>query len=358
VPVPRSRSEADTVDGLERWFRDETPMATDVTVTLQPSPRATGFSCETVLFDVEWRAADGTPSRSALAARVEPSGYSLYLRHDLERQWRIIEGVGKAGTVPVPQIVGHCEDPGRYLDRPFFVMARIDGANCADAPPYSVRGWLKDAGDERQWRVVERALEVLARVHAIDPGTLPTPFLARDIPAGLAGQVAELGRYLEWVADGRSLAEFSGAYDWLRSSVPVADDETFCWGDARLGNMLFRDDHPVAVLDWEMACLAPPESDVAWWLVFDRIHTTGRGMDRLAGFPPEPEQIVLYEKFSGRTLGDLHWYQVWAALRAAALLFRFHDMLLANGMAPADPARAAYQPALRVLRDLLEEKAA
>lgn len=354
MPVPRSRSPEQTVDGLERWFRDQTPTAAEVTVTIQPSPRATGFSCETVLFDVDWRAADGTAGRAALAARVEPSGYSLYLRHDLERQWRIIQAVGEAGTVPVPRIIGHCDEPGRYLDRPFFVMERIDGVNCADAPPYSVRGWLKEAGADRQRGVVERSIEVLARVHAIDTGALPTAFLERDIPAGLAGQVAEFGRYLEWVADGRSVPELTGAHDWLRASIPGDDDETFCWGDARLGNMLFRDDRPVAVLDWEMACVAPPESDVAWWLVFDRIHTTGRGLDRLAGFPPEPEQIVLYEKVSGRTLSDLRWYQVWAAVRAAALLFRFHDMLLVNGMAPADPAHAAYQPALQVLRDLLE----
>jgi aminoglycoside phosphotransferase (APT) family kinase protein len=333
-------------------------MATDVKVRLLPSPRATGFSCETVLFDVAWRSADGVTRQSGLAARVEPSGYTLYRHHDLERQWRIIEAVAEVGTVPVPAIVGHCEEPGRYLDRPFFVMQRIDGDNCADAPPYSVRGWLKDAGPDRQQLVLERSLEILARVHAIDSTQLPAPFIERDIPAGISAQLEEYREFLAWVADGRSLPEFAGAYEWLTRSVPAADEMTFCWGDSRLGNLLIRDDRPVAVLDWEMACLAPPESDVAWWLVFDRIHTTGRGLERLAGFAPDSEQVAIYEKFSGRTLHDLHWYEVWAALRAAVLLFRFHDMLLANGMAPANPEQAAYFPALRVLRELLEKTAA
>ena len=34
------------------------------------------------------------------------------------------------------------------------------------------------------------------------------------------------------------------------------------WGDARIGNVLYRDFEPVAVLDWEMAALGPPELDV------------------------------------------------------------------------------------------------
>lgn len=366
MPVPRSRADEDTVAGLERWYRETQPDAAAVTagttagltVVLQPSPRATGFSCETVLFDVEWDPASGgrRPPRR-LAARIEPTGYSLYRGHDLERQWRIIDAVGRSGSVAVPAIVGHCEEPGRYLDRPFFVMERVEGVNCADAPPYSERGWLKEAGAPRQRRVVERSLEMLARIHGLSLDTLPRPYLDRDIPAGLSAQVDDYADFLAWVAAGRVLREFDDAYLWLRAGVPQSDDMRLCWGDARLGNMLFRDDRPVAVLDWEMACLGPPESDLAWWLVFDRIHTEGRGIPRLAGFPPEPEQVELYEGFAGRKLGSLLWYEVWAALRAAVLLFRFHDMLIAKAMAPADPERAAYLPALRVLRRLLEAAA-
>ncbi len=233
-------------------------------------------------------------------------------------------------------------------------MERIEGVNCADSPPYGVRGWLKDAGAERQRSVVERSLDVLVHVHAIDPGSLPGPYLERGVPPGLRPQLAEYGDFLDWVAEGRSLIEFRDVYRWLTASVPVSAAPAFCWGDSRLGNMLFRDDRPVAVLDWEMAGLAPPEADLAWWLVFDRIHTTGRGMERLPGVPPDSEQVAMYEMWSGHTVTNLHWYEVWAALRVAVLLFRFHDMLVANDMAPADPQHAAYWPAVRVLRDLLE----
>ena len=36
------------------------------------------------------------------------------------------------------------------------------------------------------------------------------------------------------------------------------------WGDSRIGNVLYEDFRPVAVLDWEMATLGPRELDVAW----------------------------------------------------------------------------------------------
>ena len=42
---------------------------------------------------------------------------------------------------------------------------------------------------------------------------------------------------------------------------------SLCWGDARIGNMLFHDDRSVAsVLDWEMATIGPAEMDLAWYL--------------------------------------------------------------------------------------------
>lgn len=351
MPVPRSRTPEQTADGLTCWWQDTFPDRTPVRVELRPSPRASGFSCETVLFDVETGPGGQEGGHYELAARVHPTGYSLYRHHDLDRQRRIIEAVGRAGTVPVPSIVG-ADTSGAYLGQPFFVMARLPGETCADSPPYSVRGWLKEAGAERQREVALRSIEVLAAIHAVDPTILP-PQLASEIPPGIAAQVLGYGDFLAWVANGRKVAEFEDTYSWLRAELPSHPDRLLCWGDARIGNMLFVDDRPSGVLDWEMACLGPPEVDVSWWLVFDLIHTVGRGLPRLPGFPSESETVDLYQSLTGHEVRSLQWYQVWAALRATVLLFRFHDMLERSGMAPPSD-RAAYQPGLKVLRRLRE----
>ena len=113
--------------------------------------------------------------------------------------------------------------------------------------------------------------------------------------------------------------------------LPVSPRLSFNWGDARIGNILFRDFAPVAVLDWEMATLGPPEADLAWWLVFNRIHISGRGLAGPAGFPSEAEAVEQYEADTGWPVRDLRYYQVWAALRAGLLLFRFNDMMVRGG---------------------------
>lgn len=357
MPVPRTRSESATADGLRRWAVDALGSG-EVGIQLRPGPRSSGFSCETVLFDAEWAALGRTGSsrtcRAALAARIHPTGYSLFEEHDLDRQWRLMDAVGREGKVPVPKVVGHAGEGNPYLGQPFFVMERIEGEPCADSPPYPVRGWLREAGPDRQKAVVERSIDVLARIHSIGTARLPEA-VNRSVPPGIEAQVTAYRRFLDWVSAGRELACFEQAYEWLRSNLPAHDDRVLCWGDARLGNILFAADRPAAVLDWEMAGLGPPEADVAWWLAFDRIHTEGRGVPRLPGFPSEQEIVERYEKASGHAVRNLHFYLVWAGLRAAVLLFRFHDMLVRTGMAP-EPERAAYQPARRVLNDLLDKE--
>jgi aminoglycoside phosphotransferase (APT) family kinase protein len=357
VPVPRARTDESTVLGLERWISDAFDDVSDVVVHLLPGPRASGFSCETVLFDAEWSVGDGR-HRAALAARVHPSGYSLYRHHDLDRQWRIMDAVRREGTVPVPRIVGDATRSTGYLGQPFFVMERVTGETCPDSPPYSVRGWLREAGDSRQREVVDGCVDVLAAIHRVDPSRLPAEVIGREVPVGIEAQVLDYQDFLDWVAAGRRIPEFERAYEWLCRQLPSDPETVLCWGDSRLGNILFAGDRPVAVLDWEMAGLGPPEADLAWWLVFDRIHTDGRFVPRLSGFPSEDQILERYEAASGRVVRSLPFYMVWAALRASVLLFRFHDMLVTTGMAPEKTENAAYQPALRVLDELLGAPAA
>ena len=355
MPVPTTRHPEDTRAGLAAWLAGARPGAESVEVTLLPSPGSTGYSCETVLFDATWTCR-GRAGRGAFAARIHPSGYSLYQEHDLDLQWRVMDAVGSHSDVPVPRIVGHHTDTGGPLGQPFFVMERVEGIAPADSPPYSMRGWLLEASSEDQRLLYRRALSVLARIDSLDWRAAGLDFL--DTPArrpGIGPQVEAYGDFVAWVAEGRQLALFEEAYAWLRAQVPEGTRLAFNWGDARIGNILFRDFAPVAIVDWEMATLGPPEADLAWWLVFNRIHTTGRGLPGPAGFPSDAEAVEQYEADTGSTVRDLHYYEVWAALRAGLLLFRFNDMMVRSGAIDADSPKAAHLPALRVLTALLDQ---
>jgi aminoglycoside phosphotransferase (APT) family kinase protein len=320
MPVPTARHPEDTRAGLAAWLVDTVPGAEAVQVTLLPSPGSTGYSCETVLFDVSWRRCGATHT-GAYAARVHPVGYSLYQEHDLDLQWRVMDAVGRHSDLPVPRIVGHQTTGPSRLGQPFFVMERVEGRAPADSPPYSMRGWLHDAEPADQRLLYLRALELLARIDLLDWRAIGLGFLAdRPGGTGIGAQVEGYATFVEWVAGGRPLGVFEEAYTWLRAHLPADPGLSFNWGDARIGNILFRRFTPVAVLDWEMASLGPPEADLAWWLVFNRIHTTGRGRPGPAGFPSEAEAVERYQALTGVTVRRLDYYMVWAALRAGLLL--------------------------------------
>src|SRR5579859_3386377 len=114
MPVPTSRNPDETRRQLAAWLAATIPEAEGVEVTLVPSPRSTGYSCETVLFDASWLQR-GRRTSGAFAARVHPSGYSLFLEHDLDLQWRIMDALERLTDVPVPAIIGHQADGQSYL---------------------------------------------------------------------------------------------------------------------------------------------------------------------------------------------------------------------------------------------------
>ena len=109
-----------------------------------------------------------------------------------------------------------------------------------------------------------------------------------------------------------------------------------CWGDSRLGNMIFRDGRCVAVLDWEMATLGNPAQDLAWWLFFDEHHSAGVGAPRLAGLPERDETIARYRELSGIDPQHLDYYDLFACFRFTAILGRLGQQLKLHGVLPPE----------------------
>lgn len=356
MAVPSLRDEAATASALSGLLGEALSLR-DVAVTVLPSSKSTGFSSESVLFDAQATLDDGTEWRMPCVARIEPTGYGLYQAFDLESQWRVIDALWRTTTVPVPRIVAHDTRDATWLGRPCFVMERIDGVAPADSPPYTVRGWMVDATPQQRRRVYQRGLEVLADIHRVDWRGLELGFLLESTvnPVGVDRQQDHDEQFLDWIAGGRRLPLCETAVRWLRDHLPLDDELILSWGDSRLGNMLFRDHEPVAVLDWEMVTLSPRGADVGWWLVFNKIHTEGIGRPDLDGIPPDDEAVRLYERAAGHQVRDLHFYEVRAALRAALLLVRYTDHLVSTGVLASDASRTPATPALVVLERLLEE---
>jgi aminoglycoside phosphotransferase (APT) family kinase protein len=330
-PVPSARDEADTRQHLEAWLRPR--LGNDVVVSDLVVPDGSGYSNETLLFRVAWTA-DGKPHTAHLAARLRPIGYAVFPEYDLSLQCRCLESVAADSAVPVPRV--RWFEPGEAaLGAPFFVMDRVEGQVPPDSPPYTAAGWLFDASPADQARLHRRALEVLASLHRLDWED-GFEFLQRhDLgPPGMASQLAAGRAYLVWAAEGGSLPLHEAALAWLEANRPEEPPIGLNWGDARIGNMMFREFEPVAVFDWEMATLGPAEVDLAWWLVLERYSAEGNGQPPLPGFPSQEDTIAQYEELLGRPVRDLEYYEVWAALRFAIVLVRVIRMMTAHGVVP------------------------
>jgi len=318
---------------LEPWFAAKLSAATGFRLGEITAPGLTGFSSETMLVDGSWTE-DGRDAAARWVIRSKPTDYPVFPEYDLYAQYRCMQIVRQVSDVPVPRM-RWWEPDASMIGEPFYVMDRVDGEAPSDNPPYTVVGFLAEASAAEQRALYDSEIAILARLHAIDWRKAGFDFLDRKRfgPPGFAQQLAYYRDFLAWAAEGRPQPTVEAAFDYLERNVPDGRDAVVLnWGDARPSNIMVRDFRPVAVLDWEMATLGPPECDVAWFVYLNRFLSEGVGAPPLPGFPAEEETARIYESLGGRRLHDLHYYEVWAGLRFSVIFIRIIQRMQKQGV--------------------------
>ena len=174
MPVPQQRDLEVARHALMTWLRDRLD-ADDVRLSDITAPAFTGFSNETLLFDVDWTAT-GRAHRQGMVARVKPTGYTIFLESVFEEQYRVMEALGRHTDVLVPPVVGYESDES-VLGAPFFVMEKIDGRIPEDNPPYHTEGWVTDIAPADRETMWWSGIDQMARVHQVDWHALGLDFL-------------------------------------------------------------------------------------------------------------------------------------------------------------------------------------
>jgi len=191
--------------------------------------------------------------------------------------------------------------------------------------PYRRADELAVVGPDRARVIAERLIDTLAHLHAVVPAEVGLADFGR--PDGfLARQVRRWKKQLD-ASRSRPLAGIDELHDLLAADPPDGSPPAIVHGDYRLDNVLVgADDQIAAVVDWEMATLGDPLTDVGLLIVYQR-------MDRLAdgpmasdapGYPSVPEVLDQYAAASGRDLTDLGFYIALASFKAAVILEGIH----------------------------------
>lgn len=319
-----SRDMSNVPAALSQWLSTLLPdTAPDITV--ESGIDSNGMSSETILLHGRWLQA-GHPVEHKWVARVAPTEADIpvFEHYRLDHQHEVIRLVGELTDVAVPT-VRWLESTGNVLGRPFFLMDRVDGTVPPDVMPYTFGdNWLFDAEPEQQRRLQDQTVEVLAKLHSIPNAQHVFGFLQEVDPPGDTALHRHFGWLKNWyefsVPDiGRSpLVE--RALAWLEERLPddiAAAEPVLVWGDARIGNVIYQDFSPVAVLDWEMATVGPREFDLSW-IIF--AHMVFQELSKLAGLPGMPEFLTeadvraTYLELTGVQIGDLDWFYVYSAV--------------------------------------------
>ena len=320
---------------MSKWLSTLLPGGATPQVTVESGVDSTGMSSETIILTARWEQ-DGQPMTQKLVARVAPTAedVQVFPTYRLDHQFDVIRMVGELTDVPVPRVRG-LEPTGDVLGTPFFLMDYVEGEVPPDVMPYTFGGnWFADAPPERQRELQDATVGVLASLHSIPDADKTFDFLL-DKGADEQGDTA-LRRHFNWVRSwydfavpdiGRSpLLERS--FRWLEDNWPqqvAATEPVLLWGDARVGNVLYQDFRPVAVLDWEMVTLGPRELDVAWMIFAHMVFQELAGLATLPGLPEvmrEEDVRTTYQRLTGVEVGDLHWFYVYSGVMWACVFMR------------------------------------
>jgi len=338
VPTAWERDLVSARANLERWLRGKLPGASELAVSELVAPQSSGFSNETLLFELSC-VESGRHRKESLVVRIQPTGFAVFPEYDMRLQYDCMRLLANT-SVPVPRVLWLETGDTSVVGAPFYVMGRIDGRVPSDRPPYPADGWVKELAPADQARVWWGGIEAMAKIHTLDWralgfGFVDKPELGRT---GLDQQLAFYERYMKWAARGKPQPTIEAAWEWLCKHKPTDEPDSLVWGDARIGNIIFAPDgvEPVAVLDWEMVTHGNGEQDLAWAIFLDRHHTEGIGVPKLPGFPSYDATIARYEELTGRSVRWQRFYSVFAGFRFAVIMCRIAQQMVHYGVMPAD----------------------
>jgi aminoglycoside phosphotransferase (APT) family kinase protein len=273
--------------------------------------------------NLTYRITDGS---TTWALRRPPLAHVLPTAHDMVREYRVISALADT-RVPVAPAVALCSD-AEVLGAPFYLMGFVDGV-VLDKPDL-----LRELDPAAAQRSCDLLMDTLVDLHEVDPAAVgladfgrPDGFLARQVKRW----------HQQWQAsETRPLDELARTVERLTETLPEASAPAIVHGDYRLTNVMFTGeiDRIAAVVDWEMATLGDPLTDLGLLVVYQDLAQQGDTimpqMRPERGFRTAAEMVARYAQRSPRGLDRLNWYVGLGYFKLAVVAEGIHRRYLAG----------------------------
>ncbi len=229
---------------------------------------------------------DGT-LRKLYVRGTRDDSFSYVDVYSTEREAKILEILHEQG-VPVPELLAFHDDPQAA------VLAHVEGEDNFN---------LVTEPAERDG-IMEHFLEILAQLHAVDVSL----FEKAGVKIPRTPEEVALNDLDVWQSTYESAVRepiplLTFACQWLRRNVPRKSvDPVLCQGDTGPGYLLFKDGRVTALVDFELAHVSDPMTDIACVRSRD-LYTP---VDRFS------ERVERYAELSGRPIDfeTLRFYSV------------------------------------------------
>lgn len=251
--------------------------------------------------------------------RKKPPGAILPSAHAVEREFAAMRAL-RGTAAPVPDARLLCEDRS-IIGTPFYVMDYIDGRVMTDLR-------LADISHGERAGFYHAMVDGLADLHSVDWKAAGLEGFGR--PEAYVSR--QIGRWTKQylASDPEPNEAMEALVAWLPAHVPADETATIAHGDYRLGNLMFAHGGPtlLAILDWELATIGNPLSDLAYLCSFFRLPQDGdpfRGLGGAdlgaLGLPGETEMLERYCTRIGRDVPADQWpfYLAFSLFRSAAI---------------------------------------
>lgn len=273
--------------------------------------------------NLTYRITDGT---STWALRRPPLAHVLPTAHDMVREWRVISAL-QGTSVPVADAIALCEDKD-VLGAQFYLMGFVDGV------VFDQAGVLDRISPEIATRSCELLMDTLVDLHEVDPAAVGLADFGR--PEGfLARQVRRWTQ--QWQASQtQPREELARTVERLNARMPKQSAPSIVHGDYRLTNVMFAPgfDRIAAVVDWEMATLGDPLTDVGLLVVYQDLAAESDSVMPLMrpqdGFLTTEQMVQRYAQRSPRDLSHLDWYTAFGYFKLAVVSEGIHNRYLAG----------------------------